>query len=44
MKKIDILNGEKLKPKKQTIAFLLNFSKSMDVLKSGKKRFLISSN
>ncbi len=34
MKKIDTLNEKLLKPKKQTIDFLLSYSKSIAVLKS----------
>lgn len=44
MKKVDTLNVKKLKPKTETVTFLMNFSKSMEVLKSGNKKFLVSKN
>jgi hypothetical protein len=44
MKKNDILRVKKLTPKPETIRFLLDFSKSMTVLKTTKKSFLICKN
>ncbi len=44
MKKIDILNERKLKPKKKTVQFLLDFSKSIEVLEQAGKNYLVSKN
>lgn len=44
MKKIDSLNKKILKPRKQTIDFLLSFSKSIDVIQIREKNYLISKN
>lgn len=44
MKKNDSLKVKTLKPKKQTIDFLLNFSKSLEVVKSKSKNYPISKN
>lgn len=44
MKKIDTLNEKLLKPKKQTIDFLLSYSKSITVLKSKTKNQIVSKN
>lgn len=44
MKKNDSLKVKTLKPKKQTIDFLLNFSKSIEVVKSKSKNYPISKN
>jgi hypothetical protein len=42
MKKNDSLKVKTLKPKKQTIDFLLNFSKSLEIVKSKSKNYPIS--
>lgn len=42
MKKNDSLKVKTLKPKKQTIDFLLNFSKSLEIVKS--KNYPVSKN
>ncbi|CAD0222101.1 conserved protein of unknown function [Chryseobacterium sp. JV274] len=44
MKKNDSLKVKTLKPKKQTIDFLLNFSKSLEVVKSKSKNYPILKN
>lgn len=44
MKKNDILNVKLLKPKKQTIDFLLNYSKSIEVITTAKKSFVLLKN
>lgn len=44
MKKIDTLNEKLLTPKKQTIDFLLSYSKSIAVLKSKTKNQIVSKN
>ncbi|WP_262483922.1 hypothetical protein [Chryseobacterium sp. ERMR1:04] len=44
MKKNDSLKVKALKPKKETIDFLLNFSKNIDVAKTKSKNYLISKN
>ncbi len=44
MKKNDSLKVKTLKPKKQTIDFLLNFSKNLEVVKSKSKNYPISKN
>lgn len=44
MKKIDSLNTKMLKPKKGTIQFLLNFSKSIEVVKMPNKKMVINKN
>ena len=44
MKKIDTLNEKLLKPKKQTIDFLLSYSRSVGVLKTPTKTLVISKN
>ncbi len=44
MKKNDSLKVKTLKPKKQTIDFLLNFSKSMEIVKSKSKNYPILKN
>ena len=44
MKKLDILNGKNFRPKAKTIKFLLDFSKSIEVLRKGNQTFLVSKN
>lgn len=44
MKKNDSLKVKTLKPKKQTIDFLLNFSKSLEIVKSKSTNYPISKN
>ncbi len=44
MKKNDSLKVKTLKPKKQTIYFLLNFSKSLEIVKSKSKNYPITKN
>ncbi|CAH0124415.1 hypothetical protein SRABI04_00069 [Chryseobacterium sp. Bi04] len=44
MKKNDSLKVKTLKPKKQTIDLLLNFSKSLEVVKSTSKNYTILKN
>jgi len=44
MRKNDSLKVTTLKPKKQTIEFLLNFSKNMEVVKTKSKNYPISKN
>ncbi|SFK23486.1 hypothetical protein SAMN05421692_3774 [Chryseobacterium indologenes] len=44
MKKNDSLKVKTLKPKKQTIDFLLNFSKSIEIVKSKSKNYPIQKN
>ncbi|WP_262888175.1 hypothetical protein [Chryseobacterium gallinarum] len=44
MKKNDSLKVKTLKPKKQTIDFLLNFSKSLEIVKSRSKNYPVSKN
>jgi len=44
MKKNDSLKVKTLKPKKQTIDFLLNYSKSLELVKTKSKNFPISKN
>ncbi|CAM2774929.1 hypothetical protein CHFL109739_00320 [Chryseobacterium flavum] len=44
MKKNDSLKVKTLKPKKQTIDFLLNFSKNLEIVKSKSKNYPISKN
>ena len=44
MKKIDTLNEKLLKPKKQAIDFLLNYSKNIAVLKTKSKNQIVSKN
>ena len=44
MKKIDTLNEKQLKPKKQTIDFLLNYSKNIAVLKTKSKNQIVPKN
>ncbi|MDR6921664.1 hypothetical protein J2Y40_002513 [Chryseobacterium sp. 2987] len=44
MKKNDSLKVKTLKPKKQTIDFLLNFSKSIEIVKSKGKSYPILKN
>lgn len=44
MKKNDTLNEKLLKPKKETINFLLNYSKSIGVLKSKGRNYIVSKN
>ncbi|MBP1166832.1 MULTISPECIES: hypothetical protein [Chryseobacterium] len=44
MKKNDSLKVKTLKPKKQTIDFLLNFSKSLEIVKSKSKNYPITKN
>ncbi len=44
MKKDYTLNEKRLKPKKQTIDFLLSFSRSIEVLKIKNKYHLVSKN
>ena len=44
MKKNDTLNAKLLKPKKQTIDFLIQFSKSIQVLKAKNLYLVISKN
>jgi len=44
MRKNDSLKVKTLKPKKETIDFLLNFSKNLEVLKIKDKNYPISKN
>ncbi|SHL16481.1 hypothetical protein SAMN05444267_101313 [Chryseobacterium polytrichastri] len=44
MKKNDSLKVKALKPKKEIIDFLLNFSKNIDVVKTKSKNYPISKN
>lgn len=44
MKKIDTLNEKRLKPKKQTIDFLLRYSQSIQVIKLKSKNLIVSKN
>ncbi|MDR6699710.1 hypothetical protein J2W57_003113 [Chryseobacterium ginsenosidimutans] len=44
MRKNDSLKVKTLKPKKQTIEFLLNFSKNLEVVKTERKSYPISKN
>ncbi|MDO5616435.1 MAG: hypothetical protein Q4G16_09605 [Cruoricaptor ignavus] len=44
MKNLDTLNKNKLKPKSTTIDFILNFSKSIELVKGKNKTFLITKN
>ena len=44
MKNNDLLSFSTMKPKKQTVDYLLRFSKSLAVLETPKKRFLVSKN
>lgn len=44
MKKNDSLKVKALKPKKETIDFLLSFSKNIDVVKTKSKNYPISKN
>lgn len=44
MRKNDSLKVTALKPKKQTVEFLLNFSKSLEVVKTKSKNYPISKN
>ncbi|RKS96846.1 hypothetical protein BCF58_3281 [Chryseobacterium defluvii] len=44
MRKNDSLKEKTLKPKKQTIDFLLNFSKNLEVVKTKNKNYPISKN
>ncbi len=45
MNKIDFLTSKKMKPKRATIQFLLNFSKSIEIIKlSNSKNCIISKN
>ncbi|SHH82203.1 hypothetical protein SAMN05421866_3890 [Chryseobacterium oranimense] len=44
MKKNDSLKVKTLKPKKQTIDFLLNYSKSLELVKTKSKNFHVSKN
>jgi len=44
MKKNDSLKVKALKPKKETIEFLLNYSKSVEIVKTKTKNYPISKN
>jgi hypothetical protein len=44
MKKNDSLKVKTLKPKKETIDFLLNYSKSLEIVKTKTKNYPISKN
>lgn len=44
MKKNDSLKVKTLKPKKQTVDFLLSFSKNLEVVKTRNKNYPISKN
>ncbi len=44
MRKNDSLKVKALKPKKETIEFLLNYSKNIDVVKTKSKNYPISKN
>ncbi|SDQ51933.1 hypothetical protein SAMN05421664_1893 [Chryseobacterium soldanellicola] len=44
MRKNDSLKVKTLKPKKQTIDFLLNFSKNLEIVKTKTKNYPISKN
>jgi len=44
MRKNDSLKVKTLKPKKQTIEFLLSFSKNLEIVKTKNKNYPISKN
>lgn len=44
MKNIDTLKNKTLNPKKDTVLFLLQFSKSLTIIKAKEKKYLISKN
>ncbi|MCS3532358.1 hypothetical protein M2373_003778 [Chryseobacterium sp. JUb7] len=44
MRKNDSLKVKTLKPKKQTIDFLLNFSKGLEIVKTKNKNYPINKN
>lgn len=44
MKENDALKEKVLKPKKQTIDFLIQYSRSIEMVKGKRKSFLISKN
>lgn len=44
MKKNDSLKVKTLKPKKETIEFLLSYSKSLEIIKTKAKNYPISKN
>ncbi|SEF73753.1 hypothetical protein SAMN05421847_0776 [Halpernia humi] len=44
MKNLDTLKAKILTPKKETVLFLLQFSKSITVIKSKNKKYLVSKN
>ena len=44
MKNLDTLKAKTLYPKKETVLFLLQFSKSLTIFKTKEKKYLISKN
>lgn len=44
MKNIDSLKRKQMQPKKETVDFLLRFSKSVEAVKGKNRKFLISKN
>lgn len=44
MKNFDTLKAKALLPKKETVLFLLQFSKSLEILKINGQKYLISKN
>ncbi len=44
MKKIDSFTHKLLKPKKETVEFLKQFSKSIEIVKTQNKKVLVSKN
>lgn len=44
MKKIDTLNQKLLKPRRQTISFLMSYSSSIDVLKTKSTTLIVHKN
>lgn len=44
MKKIDTFNFKKLKPRKETVEFILNFSKSLEFVKTKQGQFVLVKN
>lgn len=44
MRNFYLLNQQKMKAKEKTIKFLLNFSKTMEIITTSDKKFLISKN
>lgn len=44
MRNFYLLNQQQMKAKEKTIKFLLNFSKTMEIITASDKKFLISKN